>query len=100
MPHPSFAELPTFFSHLECGMTGEHHAADRLHGLSRAGKPLLVRYDLEALGRAVAKEAVARRPEGLWHYREFLPTRPIAKRWPMAGSARTSASCCSTAAPG
>jgi threonine synthase len=88
MPHPSFAELPTFFSHLECGMTGEHHAADRLHGLSRAGKPLLVRYDLEALGRAVAKEAVARRP------------RPIAKRWPMAGSARTSASCCSTAAPG
>ena len=45
-------ELPTFVTHLECSMTGEHYEADRLHGLSRAGRPLLVRYDLDAVRRA------------------------------------------------
>jgi len=37
------AERPTFVTHLECSATGERHAADELHNLSRAGKPLLVR---------------------------------------------------------
>ncbi len=46
MPIEAFPDLPTFVSHLECGATGGRHPADRLHGLSRAGKPLLVRYDL------------------------------------------------------
>jgi threonine synthase len=77
MPFPQFPDLPTFVTHLDCGMTGERHAADTLHGLSRAGKPLLVRYDLEALGRAVSKEDVARRPDGMWRYREFLPVRRV-----------------------
>lgn len=54
-------ELPTFVSHLECGLTGERFEADQIHGLSTAGKPLLVRYDLEALGAAVSKELAAGR---------------------------------------
>ncbi len=33
---------PTFVTHLECGYTGEKVAADVVHGLSPAGKPLLV----------------------------------------------------------
>ena len=41
-----------FVTHLECSLTGKRYPADRLHNLSRAGKPLLVRYDLEAV-RAV-----------------------------------------------
>ena len=41
-------ERPTFVTHLECSMTGERYPADELHNLSRAGKPLLVRYDLAA----------------------------------------------------
>ena len=68
-------ERPTFVTHLECGLTGEVHEADRLQGLSRAGKPLLVRYDLDALGAALDKETLARRPADLWRYREFLPVR-------------------------
>ncbi|MEM7388176.1 MAG: pyridoxal-phosphate dependent enzyme, partial [Verrucomicrobiota bacterium] len=68
-------ECPTFVTHLECGLTGERFESDRVHGLSSAGKPLLVRYDLEGLGKVVAKEALAARPPDLWRYREFLPVR-------------------------
>ncbi len=68
-------DRPTFVTHLECGLTGEAYEADKLHGLSRAGKPLLVRYDLDALGRSLDREALARRPAELWRYREFLPVR-------------------------
>ena len=53
------AEIPTFVTHLECSLTGERYAADALHGLSHAGKPLVVRYDLEALAGALDKETVA-----------------------------------------
>lgn len=66
---------PTFVSHLECSMTGERYEADRLHGLSRVGRPLLVRYDLDALGQAVSRDAIAGRPTDLWRWRELLPVR-------------------------
>jgi threonine synthase len=69
------AERPTFVTHLECSVTGERHAADEPHNLSRAGKPLLVRYDLAAVGKALSKEALARRPRDFWRYRELLPVR-------------------------
>ena len=68
-------EIETFVSHLECSYTGKIYPADRLHGLSEAGKPLLVRYDLEALSQAVTKEDLADRLPEFWRYREFLPTR-------------------------
>ena len=69
-------EFKTFATHLECSATGAHYPADALHGLSEAGKPLLVRYDLEALRRAISKDELARRAEGgFWRYREFLPVR-------------------------
>jgi len=68
-------DLPSFVTHLECSMTGARYEADQVHGLSEAGKPLLVRYDLEALSKAISKEALARRRTGLWRYREFLPVR-------------------------
>ena len=71
-------ELPTFVSHLECGLTGERHEADRLHNLSRAGKPLLVRYDLAAAARALTKDTLAARPLDIWRYRELLPVRRAA----------------------
>jgi threonine synthase len=72
------ADRPTFVSHLECGMTGERYEADRLHGLSRVGRPLLVRYDLAGVRAALSKEALARRPEDIWRYRELLPVRDKA----------------------
>ena len=64
---------PTFVSHLECSMTGERYEAGQVHGLSKAGKPLLVRYDLAGLGKAVTQDELAVRVGGFWRYREFLP---------------------------
>jgi threonine synthase len=69
-------EFGTFATHLECSATGTRYATDQLHGLSDAGKPLLVRYDLDALRLAISKDKLARRVEGgFWRYREFLPVR-------------------------
>ena len=50
------APTTSFVTHLECSETGEHYPAGVLHGLSRAGAPLLVRYDLGALANAVTKK--------------------------------------------
>ena len=69
------AKLPSFVTHLECAMTGERHEADQVHNLSRAGKPLLVRYDLEGVRKSLSKEILAARVPDLWRYREFLPVR-------------------------
>lgn len=68
-------ERPTFVTHLECGMEGDRYESDTIHGLSKAGKPLLVRYDLEGIRNSVTKEGLASRPADLWRYREFLPVR-------------------------
>jgi threonine synthase len=68
-------ERETYVTHLECSATGERHDADQLHNLSRAGKPLLVRYDLARIHKALTKEVLARRPSDLWRYREMLPVR-------------------------
>ena len=69
------AERPTFVTHLECSMTGERYEADVLQGLSREGRPLLVRYDLEGLANSLSREDLRRRPADFWRYREFLPVR-------------------------
>jgi threonine synthase len=53
----------------------DHYEAGELHGLSKAGKPLLVRYNLDAIANALTKEKLASRPATLWRYREFLPFR-------------------------
>jgi threonine synthase len=67
--------LQTFVTHLECSLTGERYPADRVHGLSASGKPLLVRYDLDAMAEVLEREEVSRREGGFWRYREFLPVR-------------------------
>jgi threonine synthase len=68
-------ERSTFVTHLECSATGEHYPADRVHNVSRAGKPLLVRYDLDGVRKALRKEDLAHRPPDFWRYRELLPVR-------------------------
>ena len=71
-----------FVTHLECSLTGERYSANELHGLSRAGKPLLVRYDLEAVREAVSREAIGGREATMWKWRELLPlpegTEPVS----------------------
>ena len=71
-------ERTTFVTHLECSATGEHHEPDRPQGLSRAGKPLLVRYALADVRRQLTKQAIENRPPDLWRYRELLPVRHAA----------------------
>ncbi|MEE8515594.1 MAG: threonine synthase [Alphaproteobacteria bacterium] len=66
-------ERANFVTHLECSATGETLPAGELHNLSAAAKPLLVRYDLDALRARFTKADLAGRCEDLWRYREMLP---------------------------
>ena len=68
-------DRPTFVTHLECSLTGERYEADTLHGLSRAGRPLLVRYDLDAVRANLPKPLLEARPTDMWRWRELLPVR-------------------------
>ena len=63
----------SYVTHLECGLTGERHEAGVLQTVSRAGKPLLVRYDLDAIWRDLPRGALEARPRDLWRWRELLP---------------------------
>ena len=62
-----------FLTHLECSLTGERYDSDRLHNLSTAGKPLLARYDLDAVRGVLTADALAAREPGMWKWRELLP---------------------------
>jgi len=68
-------DRPTFVTHLECSLTGKRYDADTLHGLSEAGRPLLVRYDLDAVAANLPKRLLETRPTDLWRWRELLPVR-------------------------
>ena len=62
-----------FMTHLECSLTGERHDWTRLQNLSKAGKPLFARYDLDAVAAQLSRETLAARPAGTWKWRELLP---------------------------
>ena len=68
-------DCETFVSHLECSETGERYPADQIANLSKTGKPLLVRYDLDQLVVAVTPDTLQSRLPEFWRYREFLPVR-------------------------
>jgi threonine synthase len=63
----------TCVTHLECSLTGERYDAGQVHNLSRGGKPLLVRYDLETAKRTLSKGSIAAREPGMWKWGELLP---------------------------
>jgi threonine synthase len=65
--------LDHFVTHLECSLTGQRLQPGRLHTVSAAGKPLLVRYDLAAIRQHLSVTALRERPLDLWRYRELLP---------------------------
>ena len=61
-------------THLECSLTQEKYPKDRVLGLSNAGRPLLVKYDLEALSNTYTKEEFKDSPlPGFWRYYPLLP---------------------------
>jgi threonine synthase len=60
-------------THLECSLTGERYERGQVHGLSSAGKPLLVRYDLDKARETLTRDDVASRDRTMWKWRELLP---------------------------
>ena len=85
-------------SHLECMGTGERVESEQLIGLSRVGKPLFARYDLDAIADRFTPELVACRSADLWRYEEVLPVRnraaqiKLGEGWsPMIDAHRTAA---------
>ncbi|MGL4553183.1 MAG: threonine synthase [Gemmataceae bacterium] len=60
-------------SHLESAIApGVTFPPGQVHAL-HDGRPLWVRYDLDAVRRAVDPERLKARPGGMWRYRELLP---------------------------
>jgi threonine synthase len=67
----------TYVTHLECSISGERYEADRVHGLSDKGRPLLVHYDLDAVRAGLSRQELERRPTDMWRWRELLPVRDV-----------------------
>jgi threonine synthase len=65
--------MPSFVTDLTCSRCGRRHEARVPQNLCDCGGPLLVEYDLEAVGAVATKAAVAARPFDMWRYRELLP---------------------------
>lgn len=62
----------SFVTHLESAIDGTRLPADKVQTMHK-DRPLWVRYDLEAVGKAVSPEELASRAPTLWRYRELLP---------------------------
>lgn len=59
---------------LTCSLQGDAYAVDQLQNLSRAGKPLLASYDLEAIRRTFTPAAVRQRTlRSMWRFWEVMP---------------------------
>jgi threonine synthase len=64
--------MPSFVTHLESAIDGTRLDASVPQTL-HAGRPLWVRYDLPAVGRALTPDRLRERSPTLWRYRELLP---------------------------
>src|SRR5436305_13905820 len=64
--------MNSFVSHLESALDGTRFPAGQVHTVHQ-GRPLWVRYDLEAAGGALQPAMLKDRPRSLWRYRELLP---------------------------
>ncbi len=64
-------------THLEASIDGTRHPARTVQTV-HDGRPLLVRYDLAAVGKAVSRDDLVRRAPNLWRYRELLPVEDPA----------------------
>ena len=63
-----------YVSHLECAYTGKRYQPGAVHTVSDDGKPIVVRYDLEAISREVSRESIGESMEnGFWRYSALLP---------------------------
>ena len=68
----------SYVTHLEAAIDGTRLPHDELQTLHE-GRPLWVRYDLEAVAAAMTPEMVAAREPTMWRYRELLPVEDDSK---------------------
>jgi threonine synthase len=61
-----------FVTHLESALDGTRFPAGQLQSMHN-DRPLWVRYDLDAAGRALTKTKLREREPTMWRYRELLP---------------------------
>lgn len=85
--------MTSFVTHLEGAIDGTTLPADRIQTLHK-DRPLWVRYDLEAVGRALTKELLRDRPLNMWRYRELLPV-PFEREPVSLGEGQTPLLSCS-----
>jgi len=64
--------MNSFVTHLEAAIDGTRLEAGQLHTMHR-DRPLWVRYDLDAVRRAVTPADLRDRPATMWRLRELLP---------------------------
>jgi threonine synthase len=64
--------MTRYVTHLEGAIDGEHLPADQLATVHK-DRPIWVRYDLAAVGKALTKDKLRAREQTLWRYRELLP---------------------------
>lgn len=62
----------SFVTHLESTADGSRLPKGQLHDV-HGGRPLLVRYDLEQVGKNLQRDDLIGREPDLWRYRELLP---------------------------
>jgi threonine synthase len=62
----------SFVTHLEAAIDGTELPARTIQ-TTHEGRPLWVRYDLDAVRSAVSRDQLSNRPATLWRYRELLP---------------------------
>jgi threonine synthase len=68
--------MRSYLSYLECTACGETYSAEEPHTICpRCGKVLFARYDLEAAKAQLDRDALARRPRGMWRWFEIMPVR-------------------------
>ncbi len=65
-------DMRSYVTHLEAAIDGTVLPAGTLQ-TTHEGRPLWVRYDLDAVGAAVDRDALRERPAGMWRYAELLP---------------------------
>lgn len=65
--------MPHFVTHLESAIDGTKLEFEKIQTLHE-GRPLWVKYDLDAVKANMDKQTVASREPTMWRYREILPT--------------------------
>ncbi len=71
--------MPSHVSHLEAAIDGTVLPAGTIQTMHE-GRPLWVRYDLDAVRVAVDRDALRGRDPGMWRYAELLPLADPADR--------------------